>query len=75
MEVKCDAFVQNVKYTICMHADNLDAGLTCSMTIMYCLTAIISFKHLGISVREQFKIDGLPHTQFTIGICIRIYTL
>ena len=33
------------------------------------------FKHPGISVREQFKIDGLPHTQFTIGICIRIYTL
>ena len=42
MEVKCDAFVQNVKYTICMHAGirNLDAGLTCSMTIMYCPTAL-----------------------------------
>ena len=40
MEVKCDAFVQNVKYTICMHAGNLDNGLTCSMTIMYCPTAL-----------------------------------
>ena len=40
MEVKCDAFVQNVKYTICMHASNLDAGLACSMTIMYCPTAL-----------------------------------
>ena len=40
MEVKCDAFVQNVKYTICMHAGNLDAGLMCSMTIMYCPTAL-----------------------------------
>ena len=40
MEDKCDAFVQNVKYTICMHAGNLDNGLTCSMTIMYCPTAL-----------------------------------
>ena len=23
--------------------------------------SIFSFKHLGISVREQFKIDGLPY--------------
>ena len=37
--------------------------------------SIVSFKHLGIGVREQFKIDGLPHTQFTIGICVRICTL
>ena len=60
--------------TICMHAGNLDNGLTCSMTVCiaqrHCL-----FKHLGISVREQFKIDGLPHTQFTIGICVRTCTL
>ena len=37
--------------------------------------SIVLFKHLGISVREQFKIDGLPHTQFTIGIYVRTCTL
>ena len=38
--------------TICMHAGNLDNGLTCSMTVciaqQHCL-----FKHLGISVIES----------------------
>ena len=56
MEVKCDAFVQNVKYTIWMHAGNLDNGLTCSMTIMYCPTALVYSNIQGLVLENSLKL-------------------